>query len=119
MRIPIKAVREFGRKWNLNHVIILGHYKYQKQKGGRTHVLSWGRSTEESGQAADFANTLKTQLGWPESVRAQPSRVMRLQMEIEDLKNELARLRVEKLATAKPVDCIATKAIEGEKRGAR
>jgi hypothetical protein len=92
VRIPIKAVREFGRKWGLAHVIIFAH-----QADSRIHhILTWGRSTEESGQAVDFANTLKKQLGWPEALYPQPSRVRRLMQRIRDLDAELIEARAPK-----------------------
>ncbi len=78
MRVPIKAVREFGKKFGMSHVII-----FAKEKDGkkRSWVSTWGLTTVQCGEAADFGNWLKDSLGWPASLHAQPSRVKRLRKE--------------------------------------
>ncbi len=77
MRIPIKAVREFGKKFGMSHVIIFAKEDGQK----RSWVSTWGRTIIQCGEAADFGNRLKDNLGWPSSLHQQPSRVRRLQDE--------------------------------------
>lgn len=90
MRIPIKALREFGKKYHLTHVIVLAHDSEQD------HVATWGRTIEQCSQAADFGNSVKEFMGWPKSLcDAQPPRVRKLQAENEQLKAELASLRAE------------------------
>lgn len=117
MRIPIKAVREFGRKWGLQQVIVFASEKLQR--GYRHHVATWGRAVAECGEAADFGNKLKDFLGWPESLHAQPARVRRMQKMIEDLQAENLLLKAEimvKQLPPRPVDCVSTQATEkGEK----
>ncbi len=78
MRVPIKAVREFGQKFGMSHVII---FATEKDGGKRSWVSTWGRDKYQCGEAADFGNRLKDSLGWPFSLHAQPSRVRCLQKE--------------------------------------
>jgi hypothetical protein len=72
MRIPITAVRELAKKYKLTHVIVFGF------DGEQQHVATYGKSVIDCSQAADFGNTLKDKLGWPESLHAQPARVTKL-----------------------------------------
>lgn len=83
MRIPIKALKDLSKKYNLSHVIL---YAY----GDNTqHVVTFGKTTEQAGQAADFGNKIKTNLGWAENTLKQPSRVRKLQEEIKKLRLQL------------------------------
>ena len=93
MRIPIKAAREIGKKHKLTHCFILGY------DGNSTCVVTWGRTTEQSGETADWANGVKKRMGWPDRLcEAQPSRVRALKTRIEMLEAQLksceAKLKV-------------------------
>ena len=84
MRIPIKDVKELSKKCSLSHCIVFGW------DGKNQQIATYGRTIEACSQAADFGNTMKTKLGWPESLHAQPSRVRKLQNRIKELEIELA-----------------------------
>lgn len=86
-RIPIKAAREFARAQGQRYVVIFAW------DGERSHVVTYGKTIEDCSRAADLGNQMKAGLGWPESLHAQPSRVRKLQKEIEALKNSLAIAR--------------------------
>lgn len=87
MKIPIKALKELAKKYDLTHVIVFGHDEEND------HIATYGKSVEQCSQAADFGNKLKDALGWPKSLQAQPSRVKKLEKEIKELKE---KLRIEK-----------------------
>lgn len=55
------------------------------------HVVTWGRSVEQCSQAAEWGNKLKDALGWPRDLHAQPSRVKRLQAEVDALRTRLEK----------------------------
>ena len=85
-RISIAAARRFLNEQKCTHVIIYAH------DGTSGHVITCGKSIEHAGQAADFGNKLKQQLGWPESLTAdQPSRVRRLRDRLAALKARLGK----------------------------
>ena len=90
MRIPIKRMEELSKRYNLSHIVLFAH----EGEGNTHHIVTYGRTTEGCGQAADFANKLKEALGWPEELLLeQPSRVKRLQNRIIELEDELMRLQ--------------------------
>ena len=82
-RIPIKSLKDLAEAQGLSHAILFAF------DGERNHVVTYGQTVEECSQAADFGNTLKKELGWPESLTAQPSRVKRLEAEIKNLEELL------------------------------
>jgi predicted RNase H-like nuclease (RuvC/YqgF family) len=84
VKIPINALKEFASKFGLNRVIV-----FASEPDNKTHhVATYGRTITECSEAADFGNKLKEGLGWPETLRAQPSRVVELQKKLADLKAE-------------------------------
>ena len=86
MRIPIKSARQFSKEFGLSHVII---WALEDGDNKTQHVVTYGKTVEQCGQAADFGNKLKDALGWPESLHSQPTRVKNLQKENEELKNQV------------------------------
>lgn len=82
-RIPIKAAKEIAEKYGMTHVIIFGN------EPELDHIATYGKSTEQCAQAADFGNTIKSRLGWPDKFLTQPSRVKKLQARIKELEEEL------------------------------
>jgi hypothetical protein len=87
-----REAREFAKRFGLTHVIIFG-----KERKPRVHVVTYGVTTEQAGEAADWGNSLKAQLGWPESLcQAQPSRVRRLEARIKELEMKLQLMVEEK-----------------------
>lgn len=87
MRIPIKVLRELAKKYDLSHAILFVYHPEDNMH----HIVTWGRTIVDCGQAADFGNKLKEALGWPDELLSeQPARVKRLQKRIKDLEVELA-----------------------------
>jgi hypothetical protein len=86
MRIPIKALKEFAQRYGLVKIIVFAH----DQDNKTDHIATYGKTIEDSSQAADFGNLLKDFLDWPESLHAQPSRVRRLQARIKELEDKEA-----------------------------
>jgi len=83
MRIPIKALKILAQHLKLTHIVVFGY------DGKSQHVASYGKSLEACSQAADFANRMKDQLGWPQILHAQPARVRRLEARIKELEDKL------------------------------
>jgi len=86
-RIPWAALKRLSNRYGLTHLILFCH------DGKSDHVVTYGRTTEQSGQAADFGNKLKGELGWPVETMAQSSRVRRLQERIKELEAQLEALK--------------------------
>lgn len=82
-RIPISAAKKFCKENDCREVIILAW------DGELTHVLTYGKTIEDCDRAAQAGNRLKTALGWPESLTAEPSRVKKLKARIAELEAEL------------------------------
>lgn len=82
-KIPIKALKELSKKYELDHVIVFA------TEGETQHVATYGRTIDECSEAADFGNEMKDALGWPKSLHQQPSRVRKLQARIKELEAEL------------------------------
>lgn len=83
-RIPIAAARRFAREHNLRQVIVVAW------DGELSHVVTYGKTVEDCDQAALGGNKVKTALGWPESLHAEPSRVRKLKARIAELEHQLA-----------------------------
>lgn len=78
-KVPIKALKELSKAYNLDHVIVFA------TEGNMQHIATYGRTSDECSEAADFGNMLKDALGWPESLHQQPSRVRKLEARIREL----------------------------------
>ena len=85
MKIPIKALKIMADNLKLTHVVVFAW------DGKNQHVATYGKTIEACSQAADFGNRMKDQLGWPESLHAQPSRVRKLESRIKELEQQLNR----------------------------
>ena len=72
--IPTNVLRKIAKKYNLGHVIMFASEDNRKVH----HVVTYGESLTQSGEAAEFGNTLKDALGWPESFHAQSPRINKL-----------------------------------------
>ena len=81
-RVPISAASEIGKKHDCRQIILLAW------DGERTHIVTWGKTTEDCSQAAEGGNMLKLKWGWPES-NDQPSRVRTLEARIRELESQL------------------------------
>lgn len=89
MRLPIKALRDLANKYKYSHVIVYAYDSENKMQ----HIATWGRSVHECDQAAQFGNLIKDFLKWPESLRAEPNRVRKLQERIKELEMELGNIK--------------------------
>ena len=83
-RIPISAAKNIAKEHGQQQVILV------TWDGEKTHVVTYGETTEACAQAASGGNLVKRALGWPESMcDEQPSRVKKLEARIEELEREL------------------------------
>jgi hypothetical protein len=89
MRIPVQVLKDIAKKYDLTHIVMLAYHP----EAATNHVVTYGKSVEDCSEAADFGNTLKTSLGWPEALHQQPSRVKKLQDELELWKSYAAFCR--------------------------
>lgn len=87
-KVPVRAAREVADKHDLRQVILIGW------DGKLTHIVTYGKSTEDCAQAAHGGNLLKKKWGWPEC-NDQPPRVRKLEKEIEELKAEIQTHKAE------------------------
>jgi len=72
--VPISTARDIAERFGKDQVIIVTWDKTH----GRTHVTTYGKTVEESDQAAKGGNLVKRALGWPEELcNAVPARVRR------------------------------------------
>lgn len=86
MKIPIKAVKEFAEKHDLNMCVVFG-------QGNRAqHVITWGKTIEECSWAADLGNKMKQGLGWNKHLDSQPARVKKLMEENKNLRANMKRI---------------------------
>lgn len=87
MRIPINALKEFSKKYGLDHVIVFA------TEGKTQHVATYGETIKGCDQAAQFGDKMKDALGWPESLHAMPNRVKKLNDENKELISILKEVR--------------------------
>ena len=90
-RIPISAAKEIAKQHKCRQVVLLAW------DGERTHVVTYGVTTEECDQAAQGGNLVKKALGWPETLLiGETSRVKRLKQRIAELEGELATMKIKR-----------------------
>lgn len=99
-RIPISDLKALAKKHNLTHVVLYGY----DSEASRLHLITYGKTIEQCGQAADAGNTLKKVLSLPESFYQQPSRVKKLQNQIVKLKNQIHSMQTDSDLIPSPVD---------------
>ena len=69
--VPIDAAKRIADEFGKDQVIIVCWDK----RHGRTHVTTYGKTTEECEQAAKGGNFVKKALGWPDELcHAEPDR---------------------------------------------
>lgn len=78
-RIPIAVAKRIAKEHNCRQVILVAW------DGEVTHVVTYGKSLEDCSNAAQGGNRIKTALGWPESMHAEPARVKKLLARIAEL----------------------------------
>jgi hypothetical protein len=62
-RIPIAAARRIAEQHDCRQVILVAW-----DEGGRTHVVTYGKTLQDCAQAAAGGNFVKRALGWPEAL---------------------------------------------------
>ena len=85
MKIPISDLKELAKKRELTHIVVYGY------DGKEQHIATYGNTVEACSQVADWGNRMKDVLGWPESLKKQPSRVKKLEKRIKELEFELLK----------------------------
>jgi hypothetical protein len=71
-RIPITTVKEISKRFSQDQVVLVTWDK----ANNRTHVVTYGRTTEDCAQAAQGGNFVKKALGWPDELcHAEPARI--------------------------------------------
>ncbi len=82
-KIPISDIKALAKKHDLTHVVLYGY----DENNNMQHIVTYGKSVEQCSQAADAGNMIKKVLSWPESLHnAQPSRVKKLEKQIESMR---------------------------------
>jgi hypothetical protein len=84
MNIPIKVLKEFANKYGYNTIVMFATSPDKKE-----YVATYGKSIQECDWAAQFGDSVKDLLRWPESLHAAPSRVRQLQKRVKELEAEL------------------------------
>ena len=82
-RISISVAKEVAKSQGCRQVIICAW------DGELTHVVTYGVSIEDCDQAAIGGHRIMDALGWPESLKATPSRVRAMQRRIAELEAAL------------------------------
>lgn len=78
-RIPINVASDIAKRFGMRQVVIFAW------DGTNQHIVTFGKSIEDSDQAALGGDRLKAVLGWPESL-ALPSRVKKIQEKLQRLR---------------------------------
>ena len=74
--VPITAAKAIAEEFDKDQVIVVCWDK----EHGRTHVTTYGKTTEDCEQAAQGGNFVKKALGWPdEECNATPERLRKEQ----------------------------------------
>jgi hypothetical protein len=85
MVIPYVELQRLAETYNLSHIIMLAHSPEPYQD----HIVTYGQSIKEADQAAEFGNTLKSALGWPDSLHAQSAKATARIAELEEALDDL------------------------------
>jgi hypothetical protein len=71
-RIPIAAAKQIADRFDLAQVIIAAF----DRNDGRTHIVTYGQTSQDCEQAAVGGNFIKKALGWPDELcHDEPARV--------------------------------------------
>lgn len=84
-RVPIKIARLACEAAECRQVILCAW------DGELTHIVTYGKTTEDCAQAAQGGNYLKQKWGWPEC-NDQPSRVKKLEASLAEAKKRIIEL---------------------------
>lgn len=94
LEIPWEDARAFAEKHRCDQIIVWGY-----SKAGGQCVATWGKTVQDSDQAAVGGNHIKKALlGWPDALcNDQPDRVLRLKSDVEAF-NKIVRCCADALA---------------------
>lgn len=73
MNIPFEAVQKLAEEFGLTRAILFAH-----DPSGKDHIVTWGASTIDSSNAAEFGNSLKRVMGWPDSLQCTSPKIEKL-----------------------------------------
>lgn len=62
-RLPIKIAKDVAKKYKLKQVILCAW------DGERTHIVTYGQTLADCGQAAQGSDLIQAALKWPEALR--------------------------------------------------
>jgi uncharacterized Rossmann fold enzyme len=84
-RIPISAATKLAEELGLRQVILVAW------DGEQTHVVTYGKTTEDCDQAAQGGDVIKKAIHWPDSLlNTFPSRVKALKAKVAELEAKIA-----------------------------
>ena len=63
-KISIKKIKEVRESLELSHLVIYG-----VDEDGVKHIATHGKTIKDAKEAAEFGNTMRGKLSWPESTR--------------------------------------------------
>ena len=88
--LPWEVAEMIANDYNKRQVIIVTW-----DVTGAHHVATFGKSIEDSRQAAQGGNFIKKALGFPEEdCKSIPAKVQKADMELEELKKQVVMLRI-------------------------
>lgn len=86
--MPVYAAERVAVEFHCRQVIVVAW------DGERTHVVTFGHTADDSDQAAQGGNFVKTALGWPEQLcNTESPKVTELRRRIAELESQLAGTR--------------------------
>lgn len=97
-RIPIKAAKEIGQKYNYDCVIIFtfNEHKPDPRMIEQQHIVTWGKNVKQCDHAAQAGDWLAKKTGWPEEIISEPNRVKKLKDKIAELEKQIVEMKKNK-----------------------
>jgi hypothetical protein len=80
--VPFAALKRLSKEYDLDHIIMFS------TQGDTQWVTTYGNTLKACDEAAQFGNEMREKLGWPESLKREPSRVRKLQARIKELEQQ-------------------------------
>ena len=89
-KLPIEVAQRIAEEHSCWQVIVVAW------DGNQTHVVTYGVSEDDSEQAAQGGNFVKTALGWPEELcNTESTKTIKLRAQIDDLQSRNSHLEGE------------------------
>lgn len=84
-KIPVSALKEFSKKYNLSHVCVYGYC----EKDNTQYVSTYGVTKLGCDQIAQFGDKVKIAAGWTKATLGElPTRVEKYKKEVDELRKE-------------------------------